>query len=155
MTKYCIPLERIVDRLDNAPRPLPATCLTVYGRDDILHTPRPSQAAVRDLRVEAVSITAFATVWLCHHDTVPTLSFINSAHAMPHESCARGGTLAPGFTAWLLLGLNKDYSFISLMLQLIKWCQLSENSSGEKHCHWRDESAERRFRRCLADSLLR
>ena len=103
---------------------------------------------MRDLRVEAVSITAFATVWLCHHDTVPTLSFINSglAHAMPHESCARGGTLAPGFTAWLLLGLNKDYSFMSLMLQLIKWCQLSENSSGEKHCHWRDESAERRCR---------
>ena len=93
------------------------------------HTlPRSYQAAVRDLRVEAVSITVSA---------IPTLSFINSgqAHAMPHESCARGGTLAPGFTAWLLLGLNKDYSFISLMLQLIKLCQFSENI-GEKHCHW-------------------
>ena len=29
-------------------------------------------------------------------------------------------------SARLLLDLNKDYSFTSLMLQLMKWCQLRE-----------------------------
>ena len=45
----------------------------LWGRDDILHTPRPSQAAVRDLRVEAVPITASATQQYGsgHHDTHP------------------------------------------------------------------------------------
>ena len=75
MIQYCIPLEWIVDRRTTHRRtghrplqPLLATGLTIYG---ISHTPRSYQAAVRDLRVEAVSITTFATVWLCHHDTRP------------------------------------------------------------------------------------
>ena len=58
-------------------------------------------------------------------------------------------------SARLLLGLNKDYSFISLMLQLMRNSVSSEGSSGEKHtciclmytivaswrrAPWRDES---------------
>ena len=81
---------------DNAPRPLPATGLTIYG---ISHTPRSYQAAVRDLRVEAVSNVTFATVWPCHHDThrYPLLALSTQDKHMPCLVC-------PWRCAWLLFG---------------------------------------------------
>ena len=84
---------------------------------------------MRDLRVEAVSITASATVWLCHHHT--HLSFINSGQA--HAALPYLDPRVPAVEAHLrlastrlLLDLNKDYIFTSLVLQLMKWCQLRE-----------------------------
>jgi hypothetical protein len=99
----------------NAPQPLPATGFTLSVAYHTL--PRSYQAALRDLRVEAVSITASATVY-ASAIMIPTLSFINSgqAHAVEAHLCLA--------SARLLLGLNEDYSCISLMSQLMKWCQL-------------------------------
>ena len=119
MIQYCTPLKQIIDRqtTHRGPSRQPVALSVAY------HTlPRSYQAAVRDLRVEAVSITASATVWFCHHDTHP-YSFINSgqAHAVPCVPVEAHLRLA---SARLLLGLNKDYSSISLLSQLIKWCQL-------------------------------
>ena len=58
---------------------------------------------------------------------IPTLSFINSgqAHAVPRVPVELEAHLRLA-SARLLLDLNKDYSFTSLMLQLMKWCQLRE-----------------------------
>ena len=74
--------------------------------------------------MEAVSITASATVGLSAI-MIPSLSFINSGQAyvvpcVPVEAEAHLRLAS----ARLLLGLNKDYSSISLLSQLIKWCQL-------------------------------
>ena len=67
----------------------------------------------------AASITASATVWLCHHDTHrPSLYQLRTSTMLCLVSPSRHTC------AWLLLSFNKDSSFINLMLQLIKWGQL-------------------------------
>ena len=117
MIQYCIPLERIVESTEYAPQPLPATGLTVYG---ISHTPKVISSCS-----EGSQSGSCLYHCLCYSVALPPLALSTQDKHM-HDAVPRVPVEAHLrlASARLLLGLNKDYSSISLLSQLIKWCQL-------------------------------
>ena len=119
MIQYCIPLERIVESTEYAPQPLPATGLTVYG---ISHTPKVISSCS-----EGSQSGSCLYHCLCYSVALPPLALSTQDKHMLCLVCPWLEAHLRLASARLLLGLmlNKDYSCINLMLQLIQWsCQL-------------------------------